>query len=368
MKIVIASMGRAHLLDTARELAMQGHEVKFYSYTKKENFKKFQLPINVGVSLTYIVAPLIALTRFFPSELTRALLRNGMDYLVKRLMPPCDIFICQSPNFINSMQFAKKKFGAKILVDRGSSHIYKMNSLRQTYSNSQFPRFYIDLEVRQYKLADSIVVGSQYVAETFKEQDFPIQKLFINNYGVNLDHFKPTKLEQPSHDLIMVGTWSRRKGCDILTHFCDRYNYKIIHIGSDGDTPYPKSSNFTHIDPVPEYELINYYRKAKVFILLSKDEGLALVQAQAITCGLPLVISTNTGGHDFYQHLQSREWIKEIKINDLDDLEKIKQKVESAIELANTQINERCYCTNLEEKISWKAYGERYHKFLQSIH
>ncbi|MFR7464137.1 MAG: glycosyltransferase [Phocaeicola vulgatus] len=49
---------------------------------------------------------------------------------------------------------------------------------------------------------------------------------------------------------------------------------------------------------IPESELVNYYSKAKVFVLLSKDEGLALVQPQAVACGLPLVITKHTGGDD----------------------------------------------------------------------
>ena len=33
MKIIVASSGRSHLLDCARELYNQGHDVLFYSFT-----------------------------------------------------------------------------------------------------------------------------------------------------------------------------------------------------------------------------------------------------------------------------------------------------------------------------------------------
>ena len=62
---------------------------------------------------------------------------------------------------------------------------------------------------------------------------------------------------------------------------------------------FPDEINFKHQNIVPESELIYYYSKAKVFVLLSKDEGLALVQPQAVACGLPLVITKHTGGDDF---------------------------------------------------------------------
>ena len=45
-------------------------------------------------------------------------------------------------------------------------------------------------------------------------------------------------------------------------------------------------------------ELNNEYRKASIFILPSLEEGLALVQLEALSFGLPLLITTNTGGED----------------------------------------------------------------------
>ena len=43
MKIVVASLGRAHLLDCARELQKQGHDVIFYSITPSWRFNKYGL-------------------------------------------------------------------------------------------------------------------------------------------------------------------------------------------------------------------------------------------------------------------------------------------------------------------------------------
>ena len=63
-------------------------------------------------------------------------------------------------------------------------------------------------------------------------------------------------------------------------------------------TPFPNTPLFTHVPPVDEKELTNYYAKAKVFVLPSRAEGLALVLAQAVVSGLPVVYSKDTGGHD----------------------------------------------------------------------
>lgn len=44
MKINILSSGRFHVCDLARELARNGHDVKFYSFVPTKRAMKFGLP------------------------------------------------------------------------------------------------------------------------------------------------------------------------------------------------------------------------------------------------------------------------------------------------------------------------------------
>ena len=50
--------------------------------------------------------------------------------------------------------------------------------------------------------------------------------------------------------------------------------------------------------PLKGEELKNQYRRASVFVLPSLEEGLALVQGEALSFGVPLLITSNTGGDD----------------------------------------------------------------------
>jgi glycosyltransferase involved in cell wall biosynthesis len=52
---------------------------------------------------------------------------------------------------------------------------------------------------------------------------------------------------------------------------------------------------------VHQSELVRHYRRASVFVLASIEEGMAMVQAQALACGLPLICTENTGGEDLLQ-------------------------------------------------------------------
>ena len=61
---------------------------------------------------------------------------------------------------------------------------------------------------------------------------------------------------------------------------------------------FPNSERFVHYDFVPQWRLGEFYAQAHVFAIASKEEGLALVQLQALASGLPLVCTDRTGGGD----------------------------------------------------------------------
>jgi glycosyltransferase involved in cell wall biosynthesis len=72
----------------------------------------------------------------------------------------------------------------------------------------------------------------------------------------------------------------------------------LIHVGSLVDVPFPKHARFVHHDPVPQWRLKDFYAAAHVFALASRQEGLAMVQCQALASGLPLVCTDRSGGID----------------------------------------------------------------------
>jgi glycosyltransferase involved in cell wall biosynthesis len=51
---------------------------------------------------------------------------------------------------------------------------------------------------------------------------------------------------------------------------------------------------------VPQPRLAELMSTSHVMVLPSIEEGLALVQGQALACGCPVVCSTNTGGEDLF--------------------------------------------------------------------
>lgn len=364
MRIIVASMGRAHLLDCARELQDRGHDVTFYAATPKRNFERYGLSQG-GKSLLKYVWPFWALKHFFPSNVTRRIYSYVLDVCVCRLMHQCDVFIAQSPNYQNAILKAKQKYHAITILDRGSSHVRTFNRLSYENGIQVQAKSYIRRDEKEYFTVDYIAVASDFVYNSFREHGFNMKKIFVNPYGVSFLHFHPTICTN-EYDCILVGSWSRRKGHHFVVEAFLHTKFKILHVGSlKGDLDFPLCDNFTHFDAVPEPELINYYRRAKIFLFPSIEDGFGLVLCQAAACGLPIVCSMNCGGPTLKRMIADDKYIYIMKELSVDEL---KRGVNHTLNLADSfQENSRNYVHNNMEKFTWEAYGKRYDDFLKSI-
>ena len=371
LKINIASYGgRNWLLDLARELEKNGHEVNFYSYLPTNRALKFGLKKECNRSYFILALPFLALLKFtHRANWALFLFHFCFDHFTAYYSGFCDVFIGQSPMHVYSLDYARKKYGATIILERGTSHVLEqIKALRQNPAlkgKNPMPNMFLKRDLKGYELADYITVPSDVVRQSFILHSFSSARLFVNPFGVNLSQFKPTVLTKNNpFDLISVGQWCHRKGCDLLIEVCRKYRFTLLHVGSIVDIPFPLDENMKHIDSVEESSLINYYRMAKVFVLPSREEGLALVQPQALVCGLPIVCSKYTGGRDLKPYITDPKWILEMEEYSIGELVKC---IYKALDLSKEQLGERSYSVGLESNLSWDAYGKRYNGFLKSI-
>lgn len=359
MKIIVASSGRAHLLDMARELQKQGHDVTFYSFTYKRYIGDFDFPLENYRSLLWLVAPFVFLHRKCHLSWARRGYGTLMDYYVALTMPKCDVFIAQSPYYTKSLLKAKKKHQAVTILDRGSSHVRNYNAIGNALEFSHFHDSYIREDENQYQIVDYITIPSDYAKETFIENGISEHKLFLNPYGFFPKHFSFVPCSD-EYDVIMVGQWGKRKGCEMVVNALKETDYKLLHVGSM-TMEFPELKNFSHIDPVQEKELIHYYQRAKIFLFPSYDDGFGLVLLQAAACGLPIICSRNCGGPTLKRMLNDTDNIyvmTEISSDEIiNGLEYFKKK----------GVEHSDYMKDYLPEISWEAYGKRLHQFLQQL-
>jgi glycosyltransferase involved in cell wall biosynthesis len=321
------------------------------------------------------MAPLLALHRFAPRCLKNRLneiIVVTLDIIVSWLLEPCDVFIGMSGLAVRSARAAKRRYGAKVFIERGSRHILSQKQILDEIADrvtdaDRVSWFAVRRELASYELADVVVVPSQHVVESFLEQGFPKERLFKNPYGVDLKMFPPTSAPVTTLPTILyVGTWSLQKGCDVLHEAWRKMEgIRLMHVGAIGDAPLPNGALFVHHDPVPQWRLKEFYGQASVFVQASRQEGLSLVQAQALACGLPVVCTDRTGGEDLREFLEDPRWIVVVPH---DDPEALRQGIDKAISLAAGQNGLRSMLGEMGRgNLSWAAYGARYAKRLSRL-
>lgn len=162
----------------------------------------------------------------------------------------------------------------------------------------------------------------------------------------------------------MVGGWSYRKGCDLIVDAIKSMNLRFLHVGSLADLPFPQGdSRFSHVDAVEQRQLVGFYHRARVFLLPSREEGLAMVQAQAIACNLPVVGSPDSGAEDLQKMVAKPEFITLIRSFDTGS---VKAALTEALEKADRLGDDR-YAGHAIDSLTWEAYGKRYTQFLKSL-
>lgn len=378
MRIAIATIGRYHVLDLARELVALGHDVSFWSLVPRKRALAFGLPDAAYRRMPFRLLLLIAAQRFGPRRMrtmaTEALLAAA-DRCIARRLKPCDAFIGMSGLAVQSAVVARKRYGAKIFIERGSRHILSQRTILEDIArvSTQAERVHdysVSLHQASTSLADVVVVPSLHVKVSFLEHGYPEAKLFVNPYGVDLSMFTPTPA--PSFEqltVIFVGLWSYRKGCNILCEAIARFQGRIrlMHVGMIGDAPIPTESWFEHHDPVPQPDLVRFYAESHVFVLASLEEGLALVQAQALACGLPIVCTDRTGGEDLIRLTHLQEGVFVVPNNNVEALQCAISDAFAWTQQRFRPGHRRDLLGDSRDLLSWRRYAERYSAKLTEV-
>ena len=123
--------------------------------------------------------------------------------------------------------------------------------------------------------------------------------------------------------LLFVGSWMRRKGCDLLASAVARtpgMSARSCRINRERLGFPTGDARFVHLDPVPQTELAQFYAEADAFVLASRKDGFGVVLAQALAGGLPVICTDRTGGADLGHRPALAQYITVIPHDDLSAL------------------------------------------------
>jgi glycosyltransferase involved in cell wall biosynthesis len=381
MKVIISVGGRFHAFNLAQELL--GRDALKFIITSYPKFitKKWDLPNNKVKSV--FIKEILERAYYKLPEFLKNLynpqffITEIFDKLASRKIEKADIFVGWSSFSLHTLRKAKN-MGMITILDHGSSHIeYQRDILKEEYEILGIkPKPYylphpkiVEKELREYEEADYICLPSLFAKRTFLEKGIPEDKILHIPYGVDLSNFKQIPKNDNIFRIIFVGSLSIRKGVYYLLKAYKELNLKnseLLLVGPIWDEIKPILKKFDGfykaIGPVPQKELYKYYSNSSVFVLPSIEDGFGMVINQAMSCGLPVILTENTGGYDIV-----RDGIDGFIIP-IRDIEKLKEKILYLYE--NPEICKQMG-QNAKERaksgFTWEDYGNKIYENYQKI-
>jgi len=286
-----------------------------------------------------------------------------------------NVLIVWAWSALNTMQKMKQIGGICLLEECGSCNQFQNELLDEEYKKwglvfkDYTPKHIIKREFEEVEIADYILCPSKHVANSFIKFGVSENKFVIIPYGVSLQHFRVLGTQKKEFTVLYVGTVGVRKGIvylfQALELLKDRINFKCIVIGSLEEQFEPLFNQykhlFTHIPRVPHTELINYYNDASVFVLPTLDEGMALVQLEAMACGLPVIATTNSGADSIIEDGENG-FIVPIR-----NAEAIVEKIEIVYQDKKLLHTMSINAANKAKTFTWDNYGVKLSKFINSL-
>jgi len=171
----------------------------------------------------------------------------------------------------------------------------------------------LERKTRELELAEIIVVPSHFVERSLPDWVAAPQRVVVAEFGSpSLGEIKTgeRKAERQSAvvgqpmRVLFAGSMSQRKGlADVFeaVRLLSRSDLELVVMGSPlvAMEFYRKQGvNFLHEPPRPHDAVLRLMQTCDVLVLPSIVEGRALVQQEALACGLPILVTPNAGGED----------------------------------------------------------------------
>jgi starch synthase len=323
MRIVQTVFGVFHHFHLAHELERRGHLERVYSTWPWARVKREGLPHRLVETYPWLHMAEYAVNR---SPVGMRWLSDDLGYAtaltfdrwtekrLKRLKQRPDALIGISGSSLRAGTWLQSE-GGVFVCDLGSTHQrYQKDLVEEEYAIWGVDRPVSDERdtVREeaiYAQADAITVPSSYVARSFVEMGVPAEKIFKIPYGVQLGSFRPVgEPVEGEFNVLFAGGAGLRKGVPyLLEAFANlKHPRKTLRIAGyvrdnlrDVLHRLPKE-HVEFLGPTPRERLVELMSTSDVLVLPSIEEGMAMVQAEAMACGCPVIGSTNTGGDDLY--------------------------------------------------------------------
>jgi alpha-maltose-1-phosphate synthase len=319
MQIIQAVFGVFHHFELAHQLHARKHLRRIYSTWPWARLKREGLSRELvrTYPLVHTADYLLRRTPIYSAALDARFNQwnsDSFDRWLRARIEPCDALIAISGAGLTTGPKVQAA-GGKFICDRGSTHQrFQDEVLAQEYRRWSVPytapaAHIVRREEAIYAVADAITVPSTVAQRSFIAKGMPAEKVHVIPYGVRLDKFTRGEARSAeTFEVLFAGQISLRKGIPYLLEAFARLRHPRKHLTLAGTVQDDvrqllaklPTEHVTFAGSLPQAELAVRMARSHVLALASVEEGLALVQGQALACGSPVVATTATGAEDLF--------------------------------------------------------------------
>lgn len=242
------------------------------------------------------------------------LLGDLYDRRAAHALPPSgDRFMGFVGKALHSFRAARER-GFRILeLVAANSHVRNVQRLHQRaaadsgVSDSWLNEAQAAKTIREYELADRILVHSRYTADSFLEAGIPSAKLHRTYLRVH-PRFQPPD-DRPDDELfriVYVGRIEATKGIGVLLDAYERLDVpsKELTLVGGWSTRSMRKYMTRRLSDVRNVELapgdpLPSLQTADVFIHPSYEDGFGYAPMEALACGVPVIVTEDTGMKEY---------------------------------------------------------------------
>lgn len=324
MKVNVAVCGRFHYHNYVRYLAkLETLNRFYYSHKLGTDYAALGISKEQAINLwgkEYLLGIHGRLTRGRLVQEMSAWYGDLWQAGVLRRWADCDILHLMLHGAGVAVARRAKREGSVVVAEPVNQHIEAALAIVEEerealgFKRTGGPRRAEQRQIEETEISDFLLAPSRIVRDSFIRRGYDARKTAVLPFGVDTDRFRPLDgrdelaAERPFR-AICVAQISVRKGHVYLLEAWKRLalpNSELLLIGALSNEMEPildrYAGMFRHISGVANARLRDYYGRASVFVLPSLEDGCAVVCAEAMACGLPVITTSSNGSSEIIDH------------------------------------------------------------------
>jgi glycosyltransferase involved in cell wall biosynthesis len=273
---------------------------------------------------------------------------------------------------------AARRLGIATILDAPSLHHDAQDRLHGTTDPPGLHRRINRIKDRELALADQVLTVSGLARDTYLAAGMPAGRVHAVTLGADLELFTPTPAAAASAGrdgkdsflFLFCGATIHRKGFDLLLAAFDRVAgeapaARLRVVGPRGDAAGlldgRTGERIAVAGPVSQPALAEELRRADCLVLPSRNDSYGMVVAEALACGLPVLISEMVGAKELVAS-GSNGWIVPAG-----DAAALAERMAWCVRHRETVRGMREECRRSAAAATWPAYHHRLVELLRSL-